>query len=116
MASFKNTICQGNEFGRCGGSVIHLDDNYYRITQDCHTRYGENVSVIKIDDISKETYLESLFKRNIFKTGGDIYRDGVHQLNIVKFHDKYIYATDFQHLEWSWYQALSKLGRHLYFK
>lgn len=109
-------ICQGNEFGRCGGSVIHLDDNYYRITQDCHTRYGENVSVIKIDDISKETYLESLFKRNIFKTGGDIYRDGVHQLNIVKFHDKYIYATDFQHLEWSWYQALSKLGRHLYFK
>lgn len=106
-------VCQGNEYGRCGGSVIHLNDKYYRITQDCHARYGENVSVMKINDISKKSYSESLFKRNIFKTGGDVHRDGVHQLSIVKFKDKYIYATDFQHLEWSWYQALSKLGRHI---
>ena len=109
-------VCQGNEYGRCGGSVIYLDDNYYRITQDCHARYGENVSVMKIDDISKENYLEVLYKRNIFKTGSNLYRDGVHQLNIVKFQGKYIYAADFQHLEWSWYQAISKLGRHMSLK
>ena len=67
---------------------------------------------MKINDISKKSYSESLFKRNIFKTGGDVHRDGVHQLSIVKFKDKYIYATDFQHLEWSWYQTSSKLMRH----
>jgi hypothetical protein len=106
-------VCQGNEFGRCGGSIIHLDEKYYRITQDCHARYGENVSVMAIEKLSKETYQESLLKRNIFKVGDNLYRDGVHQLNIVYFQDRYIYATDFQHLEWSWYQAFSKLGRHM---
>lgn len=106
-------VCQGNEYGRCGGSIIHLDEHFYRITQDCHTRYGENVSVMKIENLSSQNYRESLFKRNIFKTGSDLYRDGVHQLNIVKFRNKYIYAADFQHLEWSWYQGSSKILRHL---
>ena len=106
-------VCQGNEYGRCGGSIIHLDGNYYRISQDCHARYGENVSVMKIDGLSLQNYRESLYKRNIFKTGCDLYRDGVHQLNIVFFRNKYIYAADFQHLEWSWYQMISKLGRHM---
>jgi len=106
-------VCQSNEYGRCGGSVIHLDDDYYRVTQDCHIRYGENVSVMKIDEISPQNYKEALYKRNLFKVGDNLYRDGVHQLNIVKFQDKYIYATDFQHLEWSWYQAISKLLRHM---
>lgn len=108
-------VCQGNEYGRCGGSVIHLDDHYYRITQDCHARYGENISIMKIDDISPQNYQESLFEHNIFMTGDDLYRDGVHQLNIAKFRDKFIYATDFQHFEWSWYQAFSKIMRHLSF-
>jgi len=106
-------VCQGNEYGRCGGSIIHLDEHFYRITQDCHARYGENVSVMKIEDLSLQNYRESLFKRNIFKTGDNFYRDGVHQLNIVKFRDKFVYATDFQHLEWSWYQGCSKILRHL---
>ena len=107
-------VCQGNEFGRCGGSIIHLDDSYYRITQDCHARYGENVSIIKIDEISSQDYKESIFKHNIFFIGNKLFRDGVHQLNIVKFKNKYIYAVDFQHLEWSWYQAFAKLRRHFF--
>lgn len=106
-------VCQGNEYGRCGGSVIHLDDHYYRITQDCHARYGENVSTMDIVDISTASYKEILAKRNMFITGGKLYRDGIHQLNVVKFGDKYIYATDFQRLEWSWYQASSAIGRLL---
>lgn len=106
-------VCQGNEYGRSGGSILHLNDYYYRVTQDCHARYGENVSVVKIEDMSPQNYKESLYKRNLFKVGNNLYRDGVHQLNIVKFREKFIYATDFQHLEWSWYQAFSKLGRHL---
>lgn len=106
-------VCQGNEYGRSGGSIIHLDGNYYRISQDCHAHYGENVSVQKIGDISKNNYYEELYKRNVFSLGGKLYRDGVHQLNIVRFCDKFYYATDFLHSEWSWYQALSKIGRHM---
>lgn len=108
-------ICRGNEYGRCGGSVIHLDDHYYRITQDCHTRYGENVSVFEILAIDADNYKEVLHCRNIFKTGkGYVHRDGVHQLSVVKFRNQYVYATDFQHLEWSWFQCVSKLVRHLF--
>ena len=107
-------ICQGNEFGRCGGSIIHLDNDYYRITQDCHARYGENVSVMKIKKLDKNSYEEELHKRNIFKTGEGVYRDGVHQLNIVKYRNRYIYATDFQHIGWSWFQCASKSVAYIY--
>lgn len=106
-------VCRGNEYGRCGGSVIHNNNDYYRITQDCHDRYGENVSIMKVLGLDRESYVEELYKRNIFRIGEGVYRDGVHQLNIVKFRNKFLYATDFQHLEWSWFQSLSKLLRHI---
>ncbi|MBR7031444.1 MAG: hypothetical protein IKI06_09465 [Prevotella sp.] len=99
----------GNDFGRSGGSIIHLDDNYYRISQDCSRSYGENVSIHRITALDKHVYKEELYKKDILEVGGKIYQDGGHQLNVIKYGDSYIYATDFRHVSWCWYQLYLRI-------
>ena len=102
-------IYVGNDFGRSGGSVIHLDDTYYRISQNCSENYGGNISVHRITTLDEKTYKEELYKKDILEVGGKLYRDGGHQLNVVKYGDSYIYATDFRRVSWCWYQLFLRL-------
>jgi hypothetical protein len=104
-------IYKGNDFGRSGGSIIHLDGNYYRISQNCSKSYGGNISVHRITALDVNLYTEELCDKDIIEVGGKIYRDGGHQLNVVKFDDKYIYATDFRHVSWCWYQLFLRLKK-----
>jgi hypothetical protein len=105
----QSPIYVGNDFGRSGGSIICHKNEYYRISQNCSQHYGGNLSVHQITKIDKEHYSEKLLHKDLLKTGGNIYRDGGHQLNITKFCDKFIYATDFRHFDWSWYQLFLRL-------
>ena len=102
-------IYVGNDFGRSGGSVIHLNDDYYRISQNCSNSYGGNFSVHRITALDTNIYEEELYKKDILEVGGKIYSDGGHQLNVVKYSDKFIYATDFRKVSWSWYQLYLRL-------
>ena len=103
----------GNDYGRSGGSIIHLNDNYYRISQKCDQSYGENISVHRITLLNKEEYKEELFIKNILTSGRSPYNSGGHQLNIVKFGNSYIYSTDFRKVSWSWYQLYLRLKKGL---
>ena len=95
-------ICISHEYGRNGGSIIEYEDKLLRVSQDCHKDYGENVSLHQILDLDEQCYKEKLFKRNIF-SDNCLFPDGGHQLNIVKFNGKYIYATDYKQNKWTWY-------------
>ena len=109
-------IYVGNDFGRSGGSIIHLDDNYYRISQNCSKGYGGNISLHRITVLDEYYYREDLCMENVLHTGGRIYRDGGHQLNVVKYNNEYIYATDFRSVSWSWYQLYLKIrGKFRFF-
>lgn len=110
----KSPIHIGNEFGRCGGSIIHLNNAYYRVSQDCHASYGENVSIHKITTINKEEYHEELYLHNIIRIGKEPFHDGGHHLNIVKYKDQYIYAHDFRNQGWCWYQMYAKAKRFVH--
>lgn len=105
----KSPIYIGNDFGRSGGAVISYNGNYYRISQNCSSSYGANISIHQIKQIDKRNYCEELFLKDILRTNGEFYRDGGHQLSIAKFHNKYVYATDYRRLSWSWYQQYLKL-------
>lgn len=91
-----------NEFGRNGGSIIDYNGKYLRVSQDCHRDYGENVSLHEIMVINREHYEERLYRRNLF-SNNPLFPDGGHQLNIIKFKNKYIYATDYKEIHWTWY-------------
>ena len=105
----QSPVCVGNDYGRCGGSIIHLDDNYYRISQNCSESYGGNVSIHRILTLDRNVYREELFCKDILDVKKEPYRDGGHQLSIVRFGDRYIYATDFKKVSWCWYQFYLRL-------
>ena len=111
----KSPICVSNEFGRNAGSLIEFDNILFRVTQDCHADYGDNISLMKITKLNEKEYEEVLFKHNVFPKN-TIFIDGGHQLNIVQFMGKYIYATDYKINKWTWYQlyiaVMNKLGLH----
>ena len=52
----------------------------------------------------------SIMKRNyiyeMYSLENSIFVDGGHQLNIVQFNGRYIYATDYKVNKWVWYQTL----------
>jgi hypothetical protein len=95
-------LCISHEYGRNGGSLIEYDDKLLRVSQDCHKNYGENVSLHQIVKFDNQCYQEQLYKRNIF-SDNLLFPDGGHQLNIVQFLGKYIYATDYKENRWTWY-------------
>lgn len=108
-------ICTSNEYGRNGGSLIQYGDKLLRVTQDCHKDYGDNISLMEVTSINKDEYHEKLFMQNVLPHN-NIFIDGGHQLNIVQFNGKYIYATDYKINKWAWYKPyislLVKLGLH----
>lgn len=111
----QSPISKSNEFGRNGGSLIDYKGKLLRVTQDCHKDYGDNISLMEITQIDDSHYEEKLFRQNVFPHN-NIFIDGGHQLNIVQFNDKYVYATDYKVNKWTWYQSyvalIKKLGLH----
>lgn len=108
-------ICTSNEFGRNGGSLIQYGDKLLRVTQDCHQNYGDNISLMEITTLNERDYHEQLYMKNVFPQNS-IFIDGGHQLSIVRFNNKYIYATDYKINKWAWYKPyisiLVKLRLH----
>ncbi len=111
----QSPICASNEFGRNGGSLINYNNHLLRVTQDCHAAYGDNVSLMEITKLNETEYEEKLFMQNVLPHN-NIFKDGGHQLNIVRFKDKYVYATDYKQNRWAWYKLwiaiLTKLKLH----
>ena len=108
-------ICTSNEFGRNGGSLIRLDGRLLRVTQDCHTDYGANVSLIEVLRLSPTEYEERLWRQNVLPKAG-LFREGGHQLNVAAFKGRYVFATDYREQRWAWYKLwvaiLVKLKLH----
>lgn len=87
-------LMTNNKYGRCGGAPLNIDGKLYRVAQDCVNRYGDNVHVLQIETLTMDTYLERVIVDNLFDTATPYYKEGGHQLNIVKFRNSYIIATD----------------------
>ena len=106
-------VCIGNHFGRCGGSLLQTADGLLRVAQDCEQSYGANISLLKILELTPERYTEKLFLQDVFHVKDEPFKDGGHQLHVVNYRGKIIYATDYRKQKWCWYHRLSELTRKL---
>lgn len=89
-----NPIIRSNKYGRCAGSIIKHNGKMYRVSQECSNSYGENVCVSEILFLSPNEYEEKVLTDCLFDRKNPYYKDGAHQLNIVRFQNKYVVATD----------------------
>lgn len=96
----KSPICVSNKFGRNAGQIMEYGDELYRFAQDCEKNYGDNVHILKVKKISEDDYQEDVVKENILDRRSKFYKFGGHQLNIVKFKDKTIIASDAKEHHW----------------
>lgn len=87
-------IIASQKYGRNAGCLLCLEGRIYRVAQDCVKRYGDNVHLLEVDLLTPVSYSEYVIKDNLYDTNDVYYKEGGHQLNVVKFKDQYIVATD----------------------
>lgn len=93
----QSPICISNKYGRCGGNLIESGNRIYRPAQDCEIVYGGQLHLMEIDEITPNSYREHLEKENFFSQNkGSIYREGGHHINMTRFGDSFLIATDFR--------------------
>lgn len=83
-----------NSYGRNAGSLFYWEKQLYRVAQDCKYRYGDNVNLLAITDLSDTSYNEVTIKDKILPSQIPFYKEGGHQFNVVKFKKHIIIATD----------------------
>ncbi len=87
-------IVVDNKLGRNAGGLFQIENNLYRVAQDCVNGYGNDVHLLKIDEISKTNYSEHICKENILAKRMPFYKYGGHQFHYIVYKNKKIVATD----------------------
>ena len=87
-------ICESKKYGRNGGGIIKHNELLYRVTQDCVKRYGDNIHLFAIDELSSITYKEHLFKESMVPIELPFHKEGGHHYNFVRYLGKYVTVTD----------------------
>lgn len=87
-------IAKGNKYGRNAGSLIDNQGKIYRVAQDCVKRYGDNVHLLEVKELTKDSYKEDLVKTNLLDINMPFFKEGGHQFNVVKFRGQYVIALD----------------------
>lgn len=87
-------IVRSRQLGRNAGCLQLIEGKLYRYSQDCTLRYGDNVNVSEVVELSPVTYKELLIKENIYPPHIPFYKNGGHQFNVACFCGKTIIGTD----------------------
>lgn len=90
----KSPILRDNKLGRNGGCLFEYKGSLYRPSQDCTNRYGDDVQISKIEELSLAEYSERVIINNLLSSKLPFYKDGGHHCNITYFKNYLIQATD----------------------
>lgn len=110
----KSPIAVGRDCGRNAGSLIEYNECLFRPAQVCKTSYGEQTTIMKIEELSPKDYSETVFIKNIIDTQRHPYQEGGHQWNSVVFMGKKVVATDYRQKNYNVIETLRKFKRILF--
>ena len=86
-----------------------MDNNLFRIAQDCSVEYGRNINLMKITELTKTGYKGEIFKENYFKCNQEFNSKGGHHMSIVDFKGHKIIAIDGKHTDYFLNKILSPI-------
>jgi hypothetical protein len=96
----RNPITNDPRYTRCGGAPVTCDGRLYRLAQDCSRKYGGNLSVLEILEISRTSYREAVRSENIVDCGAGWNSGGGHHMSVVRFRGLSVVAVDGQQPEY----------------
>lgn len=90
----QNPVCTDAKYARCGGGVVAIGGELYRLAQDCSVEYGKSLHILKINALNEKGYSEELYRENYLDGREKWNRNGGHHLSLANFKGKSIIATD----------------------
>ncbi len=109
----QSPITNGNNNGRCGGSLFNYKDTLYRPCQLTQKRYGEGLDMYRIKTLSKESYNEVLY-RAITPNSNKFYRAGGHHFNFCVFNNQMVVATDVLEIKLNYWEIGKRIFNKLF--
>lgn len=93
-----NPITNDPRYRRCGGLPVRYGtQGLLRLSQDCSERYGGNLNVLKIEELSPTAYRETVWRESIFDCSSAWNALGGHHLSVAQFRGSAAVAVDGQH-------------------
>ncbi|GAA4008848.1 glucosamine inositolphosphorylceramide transferase family protein [Sphingomonas humi] len=89
-----NPISRDPKYARNGGAFIELDGHLHRLAQDGSTTYGSNLAALRVEELSLETYRETLVRDRLFDRSKAWRAQGAHHLSHARFAGRNVVAVD----------------------
>lgn len=89
-----NPISTDAALSRSGGAPVQRDGFLYRFAQDCSRRYGGNLNLLRIEELSPTTYTERVERRTLFDCEESWNSMGGHHMSIARFAGRTVIAVD----------------------
>ncbi len=86
--------CSKKNNYRNAGPIFMENDIWYRPIQKSYGKYGEGVALLKIEDISKTNYKDSMAEESFLEKKTGFTLDGTHHISTVKSDHGYLIAID----------------------
>lgn len=90
----QNPITNDPKYNRCGGGLVEMNNQLYRIAQDGSAGYGRNINIMRIRDLSKNAYDEEVFIDKYFELNETWNSRGGHHLSLTDFNGQMVIAVD----------------------
>lgn len=86
--------CSNKNNYRNAGPIFMEDEVWYRPIQKSYGKYGEGVALLKIEDISVNTYRDSMAVESFLEKKSGFSLDGTHHISTLKTGNGYLIAVD----------------------
>lgn len=83
-------------YRRCGGAPVRCGGELFRFAQDCSVRYGGNLNLLRIEELSPEAYTESIVTEGLFDKRHSWQSRGGHHMSMASFAGRTVVAVDGQ--------------------
>jgi len=103
-----NPIVTGARSERCGGTPFLIDGVLVRPAQNCQNLYGENLGLMRIEQLTKETYSETPYRSDIFKKDLPWNKEGGHHVSVAAYEDEVIVAVDGQAYDYYFHKLVTR--------
>lgn len=105
----KNPITTDQKNNRCGGQPVVVGGDTFRIAQDCSSKYGGNINILRVLELTPDRYREESAYEGYFGCNQKWNAEGGHHLSMAKFQGLTVIAVDGHHRDYLLNKLLSPL-------